>query len=279
MPEFPKLPIISPPPTQSPKFPDLPILEPDPPRMTLREKFGGLYYLAIGGLIVSMLLVGTFFYQFYRTRDLWAAVYVLYDETASLPARNHAAWMIAHNPDANDRQKMTFALQTTLPELTRYIVAEGLSPEAIQADPKAYALMAARSEPWARLAPPDDCATDGLRRGGRLPDCLGTARRTSRTVRQGDGPLDDLHSCSDGIRRTPRSPSNFATPPRSPGRISRWQPYSARPRRRKERNGWPSSTRQPLGSASTTRPARRFGKAGRWSMVNSSSIRMASRHR
>ena len=146
--EFPKLPIITPPPQQNPKFPDLPILEPDPPRMSLREKFGGLYYLAIGGLIASLFLVGTFFYQFYRTRDLWAAVYVLYDETASVPARNHAAWMIAHNPDANDRQKMTFALQTTLPELTRYIIAEGLSPEAIQADPKAYALMAARSEPW-----------------------------------------------------------------------------------------------------------------------------------
>ena len=147
MPDFPKLPIITPPPP-SQKFPDLPILEPDPPRMSLREKFGGLYYLGIGGLIVSVFLVGSFAYDVYRTRDLWAAVYVLFESGSPDAARYEAAWMIAHNPNANDRQRLDFALQTTLPDLARYIIAEGLTPESISADPKAYALMAARSEGW-----------------------------------------------------------------------------------------------------------------------------------
>ena len=146
MPDFPKLPIITPP--SSPKFPDLPILEPDPPRMSLREKYGGLFYLGIGGLIFSLFLVGSFFYQLYRTRDLWAAVYVLHDPQSSNPARYEAAWAIARNPDANDRQRMDFALRTDLPDLARFILAEGLTPEAIRADPKGYALSAARSEGW-----------------------------------------------------------------------------------------------------------------------------------
>ncbi len=147
MPDFPKLPIITPPSNQ-PKFPDLPILEPDPPRMSMRDKYGGLFYLGIGGLIFSVFLVGSFFYQLYRTRALWAAVYVLSDPTSTDPARFEAAWAVAHNPDANDRQRMDFALRKDLPDLARYILAEGLTATSIQADPKAYALSAARSEGW-----------------------------------------------------------------------------------------------------------------------------------
>ena len=185
MPDFPKLPIISPPPSQPPprSFPELPILDPDPPRMTLREKYGGLFYLGVGGLIVSVLLVGTFFYQLYRTRDLWAAVYVLHEPQSSDPARFEAAWLIARSPDANDRQRMDFALRKDLPDLARYIIAEGLTPDAIQADPKAYAVMAARSEGW----------PDWLR--------LMVARPMAYAVGQGYRiawePLDELRGRSD----------------------------------------------------------------------------------
>ena len=181
MPDFPKLPIITPPPAQ--KFPELPILEPDPPRMSLREKYGGLYYFGIGGLIFSTLLVGSFFYQLYQTRDLWAAVYVLYDLNSSDPERYEAAWLIAHDEDANDRQRMNFALQKTLPDLARYIIAEGLTPESIRADPKEYALMTARSEGW----------PDWLR--------LMVARPMAYAVGQGYRiawePLDELRARSD----------------------------------------------------------------------------------
>ncbi len=182
MPDFPKLPIITPPPSQ-PKFPELPILEPDPPRMTLREKYGGLYYLGIGGLVAALFLVTTFLFDLYRTRDLWAAVYVLYENTAPIPTRYEAAWLIAHSPHSNDRHRMNFALQTDLPELARYIIAEGLTPESISYDPKAYALMAARSQGW----------PDWLR--------LMVARPMAYAVGDGYriawGPLDELRARSD----------------------------------------------------------------------------------
>ena len=146
MPDFPKLPIINPPPRQS--FPELPILEPDPPRMTLREKYGGLYYLGIGGLILSVYLVGSFVVGFYQSRHLWAAILVLHNPSLSDATRYEAAWQVAHDPHANDAQRMNMALSTDLPNLARYIVAEGLTSDSIRTDPKAYALMAARSEAW-----------------------------------------------------------------------------------------------------------------------------------
>ncbi len=146
MADFPKLPIITPP--GGGPFPELPILAPDPPRMSLREKFGGLYYLGIGGLVVSILLVGSFAYGLWATRDLWTAVYVLHDDGRAAPARIQAAWLVARHPAVNDRQKVDIALRKTVPDLARYIVAEGLTPEAIRADPKGYALMVARSEGW-----------------------------------------------------------------------------------------------------------------------------------
>ena len=148
MPEFPQLPIVTPPPRQDPKFPELPLLDPDPPRMSLRDKYGGLYYAAIGGLIASVLLIGNFFVQFYRQSDFWFAFAIVANPQLDDGTRDHAAWTIAHSPHANDLQKYDLALRRDLPELARYILAEGLTAEAIQADPKAYALMVARSEPW-----------------------------------------------------------------------------------------------------------------------------------
>ncbi len=146
MPDFPKLPIITPPAKNS--FPDLPIVTPDPPRASLAEKYGGLYYLGIAGLIVSLLLVGTFGYGLWATRDVWAAVYVVNDARKNEAKRDEAAWMLAHHPAFNDRQKIDHAFRKTLPDLARYIMAEGLTSESIRSDPKGYALMVAKSEGW-----------------------------------------------------------------------------------------------------------------------------------
>ena len=146
MPEFPKLPIIDPP--GRPSFPELPIVTPDPPRLTLAEKYGSLYYLGIGGLILTLAMVGNFAYQIWKTRDLWAAVFVLGNEYRPMPERVRAAWAMAHHPAALDAQKVELAFNKDLPDLVRYIVAEGLTPDAIRADPKAYALQVARSEGW-----------------------------------------------------------------------------------------------------------------------------------
>ena len=145
MPDFPKLPIINPPGTSPP---ELPILKPDGPRLTLREKYGALYYLGVAGLAVSLALVATFAYGVWALRDIWGAVYILHDDSRAEPDRIRAAWAIARHPSVNDRMRSDMALRTTLPKLARYILAEGLTSESIQADPKGYALMVARSEGW-----------------------------------------------------------------------------------------------------------------------------------
>ncbi len=152
MPDSPKIPIITPPP--KPQFPDLPIVTPDPPRATLAEKYGALYYLGIAGLVISLLLVVMFGFGLWATRDLWVAVYVVNDARKSEANRDRAAWLVAHHPASNDRQKIDLAFRKDLPDLARYILAESLTSESIRTDPKGYALMVAKSEgwpPWLRL--------------------------------------------------------------------------------------------------------------------------------
>ena len=145
MPDFPKLPIVTPP--QNP-FPDLPIVTPDPPRLSLAEKYGGLYYLGIAGLAVATIMVVVFGYGLWATRDLWSSLYVLHHEGRPEAERIKAAWVVARHPAANDRQRSDVAFRKTLPPLARYVVAEGLTPEAIRTDPKGYAEMVAKSEGW-----------------------------------------------------------------------------------------------------------------------------------
>ncbi|WP_435007136.1 hypothetical protein P12x_004510 [Tundrisphaera lichenicola] len=145
MPDFPELPII--PPSKNP-FPELPVITPDPPRKSLREKYGGLYYLGIAGLVVSLFLVTSFAYGVWALRDIWTAVYTLHHDGRSEPDRIRSAWAIARHPSVNDRQRSDMALRKTLPKLARYVLAESLTSESIQADPKGYALMVARSEGW-----------------------------------------------------------------------------------------------------------------------------------
>jgi len=145
MPDFPKLPIITPP---SKSFPELPIITPDPPRLTMAEKYGGLYYLGIAGLIFSLILVGNFAYGLWASRDLWYSIVVLNNDGRSETDRIKAAWTIARHPWANDRQRSDLAFRKTLPPLARYLIAEGLTSDAIRTDPKGYAVMVARSEGW-----------------------------------------------------------------------------------------------------------------------------------
>ncbi|WP_435016089.1 hypothetical protein TA3x_003649 [Tundrisphaera sp. TA3] len=144
MPDFPKLPIVEPPKS----FPSLPIITPDPPRKTMAQKYGGLYYLGIAGLVISLLLVAGFAYGLYTTRGLWVAIYVLSDPNRPEAERTLAAWSLAHDPSMNDRIRSDLALHKDLPTLARYVIAEGLTSEAIRTDPRAYALMVAKSEGW-----------------------------------------------------------------------------------------------------------------------------------
>lgn len=146
MPDFPKLPIITPPPAKP--FPELPIVTPDPPRMSLQEKYGNLYYLSIAGLFISFALVSVFVYGLWATRDYWVAVYVMDDPKRPEAERIKAAWVVAQHPTTNERHRVNFALRKDLPPLARYVIAERLTSEAIRSDPKGYAQMVARSEGW-----------------------------------------------------------------------------------------------------------------------------------
>jgi hypothetical protein len=145
MPDFPKLPIITPP-TNS--FPELPIITPDPPRLSLQEKYGGLYYAGIAGLIITLLLVGTFGVRLWLTRDYWAAILTLNTPSRTEADKIKAAWAISHHAEANDVHRFDFALRKDLPSLARYVLAESLTSDAIRADPKGYAVMVAKSEGW-----------------------------------------------------------------------------------------------------------------------------------
>lgn len=176
MADFPKLPIITPPPQRP--FPDLPIITPDPPRLSLSEKYGGLYYLGVAGLALGLGLVSQFAYGVWTTRDLWSSIWVLHDPSRSEPDVIRAAWQVARHPQANDRQRSDIAFRKSLPPLARYIVAEAMTPEAIRADPKGYAEMVARSEawpPWLRLLmirPMAYGAGEGYRIAGEPVDLL-----------------------------------------------------------------------------------------------------------
>jgi hypothetical protein len=153
MPDFPKLPIIQP--SENPnRFPELPIVTPEPPRLTLQEKYGSFLYLGIAGFLVSLALVVQFVVSIYVSRDLWYALYALNDPRKPEVERIESAWIVARSESANDRQRSDLALRKDLPDLARYILAEGLTSDAIRVDPKAYALMVAKSEgwpPWLRL--------------------------------------------------------------------------------------------------------------------------------
>src|SRR4051794_6609196 len=111
MPDFPKLPIVEPP----KPFPSLPIVTPDPPRKTLREKYGGMYYLGIGGLVISLLLVANFAVGLWALRGFIAATVVLHDAARPEGERILAAWDIAHDPNGNDRMKSDMAFRKELP--------------------------------------------------------------------------------------------------------------------------------------------------------------------
>jgi hypothetical protein len=145
MPDFPKLPIVTPP---NNSFPELPIVTPDPPRLTLAEKYGGLYYAGIIGLAISLVLVGNFGYGLWASRDLWYSIYVLGDPSRPEPDRIKAAWAVSRHPAANDLQRTELAFRKALPPLARYLAAEGMTPEAIRNDPNGFALMVAKSEGW-----------------------------------------------------------------------------------------------------------------------------------
>lgn len=130
------------------RFPDLPIVTPDPPRKSQAEKYGGLFYLGSGGLACLVLMIAWFGYGVWSMRSVWSDIYVLNDPQRPEIDRVNAAWRLSRDPRVTQRQRWDLALSRTPPELARYLLAESLTSEATQADPRAFALAASRSEGW-----------------------------------------------------------------------------------------------------------------------------------
>jgi hypothetical protein len=141
----------SPPEPGKPGLPGLPIvtLEPWEQRSRL-EKYGSFYYLALGGLVLLVGMIGWFAWGAWSLREVWRDVYLLHDPARSEADRVEAAGRLASNPDATQRQRYDIALNRDLPDRARYLMAEALTAEAAEADPRGYALAVSRSggEGW-----------------------------------------------------------------------------------------------------------------------------------
>jgi hypothetical protein len=129
-------------------FPELPIITPPVSARSQREKYGGLFFLGIAGLIVLVALLAWFAYGVWSHRDLWAEIYVLHDAKQPEIERVRAAYRLSRDDRLSDDARRDMALERTLPDLARYLLAESVSTEEVARDPRAFALAAARSPDW-----------------------------------------------------------------------------------------------------------------------------------
>jgi hypothetical protein len=123
---------------------------PEPPsrKRTEVEKYGLAYWLGLAGLVGVIGWVGWFGWNAWLLRDVWRNVYVVNDPESSETARVAAAWALAKDERVTQRQFHDLALSRVPPERARYLLAEGLTYEAVSHDPRGYVLAVARSEGW-----------------------------------------------------------------------------------------------------------------------------------
>ena len=117
-----------------------------PPRKTTVEKYGSLFYAAVAGLVICVALVLVFALGVWSMRGVWAI-------STSSTTRSGRRWIastrlggLARDPRVTDRQKWDLATSSVPPPLARYLLAESLTAEATDGDPRAYALAVARSD-------------------------------------------------------------------------------------------------------------------------------------
>jgi hypothetical protein len=137
-------------PPPRPTFPQLPIITLDPPptKLTQREKYGGLFYLGIAGLVVVIVLVGRFAWEAWSLRDVWTEIYVLHDSKKPETERILAAYALSRDGRVDAQQRWDIALRKPLPPLARYLLAETLPSATAKAEPAVFAKVVANSEGW-----------------------------------------------------------------------------------------------------------------------------------
>jgi hypothetical protein len=127
---------------------DLPIITPGPPRKTTAQKYGGLFYLGMAGLVVLIALIGWFAWGIWSLREVFCRIYLVNDPRRPESERIEAAFALSRDPRVTPRQRWDLSLSRTPPPLARYLLAESLTSEAIEADPKGFAAAVAYSEGW-----------------------------------------------------------------------------------------------------------------------------------
>jgi hypothetical protein len=133
---------------KSVSFPSLPIVTPDLPRRSRRDKYGGLFYLGITGLIVVVTLLSWFGYRMWSLRDVWTNIYVLHDADKPEEARVQAAFDLSRDPRVEQGQLWEMSLRRGLPDLARYILGEGVGADLVAENPWDYASAVALSPEW-----------------------------------------------------------------------------------------------------------------------------------
>ncbi|WP_422925988.1 hypothetical protein [Singulisphaera sp. PoT] len=132
-----------------PVFPSLPIVTPDPPsRRSQQEKYGGLFYFGIAGLVAVLSLVSWFGYGVWSMRDVWGRIYVVHDASKTEVERIQAAYALGKDPKLNQDQRWEMSLRKPLPTLARYLLAESMNSELVARDPAAYVNAVAKSPGW-----------------------------------------------------------------------------------------------------------------------------------
>jgi hypothetical protein len=129
-------------------LPSLPIVTPDPPPRTLREKYGTLFYAGCLGLAGLLALLAWFGCRMWVMRDVWSRVYILHDDSRSVPERLRAAYALSRDPRVEQSQLWDMSLRKGLPDLARYLLAEGIGAELVANDPQEYVSAVARSADW-----------------------------------------------------------------------------------------------------------------------------------
>ncbi len=140
--------MTNPPNAGSSRLPSLPIISPPAPARSDREKYGSLFFLGIGGLVVLVALVGWFGCRTWSMWDVWSNIYVLHDAREPEAKRVQAAYALSHDRRVEQNQLWDLSLNRKLPELARYVLAEGIGPELVAQDPQGYASAVTRSPDW-----------------------------------------------------------------------------------------------------------------------------------
>jgi hypothetical protein len=129
-------------------FPTLPILSSAPQKRRDSERYGALFYLGIGGLVFMVGLVAWFVHGLWANREVFSDVYIVHDRSRPAGQRIEAALRLAQGSQLGDAQLMEISLRRDVPDRARYVLAEAVSTDAVERDPRGFALTVARSPGW-----------------------------------------------------------------------------------------------------------------------------------